>query len=427
MVIVGGGFGGLAVARGLARSPVRVTVIDRCNHHVFQPLLYQVAMAGLSPADISAPIRAVLGTQANTEVLLAEVSDFDLSRRRVVLTDGEIDYDWLIVAAGARTSYFGHDAWAENAPGLKTLEDAIEIRNRVLLAFEAAERCKDASERERLLTFVVIGGGPTGVELAGALGELSRTVLARDFRHIDPAKSRVILVDGGPRVLQAFSPALSEAAREQLTALGVTVRSGLRVQSVDARGLVASGERIDAGTVLWAAGVGGSPLGARLGAPVDRAGRVVVGPDCAVPGHSNVFVIGDMALSLDDKGQPLPGLAPVALQQGQHVASLIRDELAGHGLRRRPFRYIDRGSMATIGRSAAVAQVGKLELRGFVAWATWLLIHILFLIDFRNRLLVMFNWIWNYGTYSRGARLITHARPGAPPAGPPDPRPPADR
>lgn len=426
VVIVGGGFGGLAAARSLAGAPVRVTLVDRQNHHVFQPLLYQVAMAGLSPAEISAPIRAVLGGQRNATVLMAEVVDFDLPARCVRLADGALTYDFLIVAAGARTTYFGHEAWADAAPGLKTLEDAIEIRHRVLLAFEAAERCEDPVERARLLTFAVIGGGPTGVELAGALAELARTVLSRDFRRIDPTAARVLLIDSGSRPLQSFSAALSEAAREQLAGLGVTLRSGKRVEAVDARGLLVGGERIEAGTVLWAAGVAGSPLGARLRpsadapAPLDRAGRVLVGPDCALPGRPEVFVIGDLAACFDAQGAPLPGLAPVAMQQGRYVAGHIRDALAGHGLARRPFRYVDKGSMATIGRSAAIAQVGRLELRGFAAWVAWLLIHILFLIDFRNRIVVLFNWIWNYATYTRGARLITHLPPPRePPREPP--------
>ncbi len=410
VVIVGGGFGGIAVARALANAPVRITLLDRRNHHLFQPLLYQVAMAGLSPADISAPIRAVLSAQANAEVLLAEVTQVDLAGRVVHTDAGPEPYDYLVLAAGARTSYFGHPEWEKHAPGLKDLEDAIDIRHRVLLAFEAAERARDPAERERLLTFVIIGGGPTGVELAGALAELSRTVLAQDFRNIDPASARVVLVDGGDRVLATFSPELSAAARAQLARLGVTVRGGRRVESVDADGVVVGGERIAAGTVLWAAGVAGSPLAQVLGVPLDRAGRVIIEPDCSLPGHREAFCIGDMALCLDAAGAPLPGVAPVAMQQGRYVAEVIRDAVAGMPLAPEPFRYRDKGTMATIGRSAAVAQVGRLELTGFAAWFAWLAIHILFLIDFRNRAVVIFNWVWSYFTYKRGARLITDER-----------------
>lgn len=410
IVIVGGGFGGIAVARALGAAPVRITLLDRRNHHLFQPLLYQVAMAGLSPADISAPIRAVLSAQENAEVLLAEVTQVDLQGRVVHTDAGPEPYDYLVLAAGARTSYFGHPEWEKHAPGLKDLEDAIDIRHRVLLAFEAAERARDPAERERLLTFVIIGGGPTGVELAGALAELSRTVLAQDFRNIDPASARVVLVDGGDRVLATFSPELSAAAGAQLARLGVTVRGGRRVEAVDADGVVVGGERIAAGTVLWAAGVAGSPLAQVLGVPLDRAGRVIIEPDCTLPGHPEAFCIGDMALCLDAAGAPLPGVAPVAMQQGRYVAEVIRDAVAGMPLAPEPFRYRDKGTMATIGRSAAVAQVGRLELTGFAAWFAWLAIHILFLIDFRNRAVVIFNWVWSYFTYKRGARLITDER-----------------
>jgi NADH dehydrogenase len=411
VVVVGGGFGGLAAARGLAASPVRVTLLDRKNHHLFQPLLYQVAMAGLSPADISAPIRAVLSEQENAQVLLTEVTGVDRAARRLATELGPVEYDYLILAAGACSTWFGHDDWARHAPGLKDIGDAIEIRHRVLHAFEAAEREPDPVHRARHLTFVVIGGGPTGVELAGALAELARTVLARDFRRIDPASARVILVDGGHRVLQSFSEDLSAAAAAQLDRLGVTVRLGLRVSAVDAGGLVAGGERIEAATVLWAAGVVGSPLARTLGVPLDRAGRVLVEPDLSLPGHPEVFCIGDMAACLGDDGQALPGVAPVAMQQGRFVARVVRDALAGLPLSRPRFRYRDKGTMATIGRSAAVAQIGRLELTGFAAWFAWLAIHILFLIDFRNRAVVLFNWIWSYFTYKRGARLITGEGP----------------
>lgn len=408
VVIIGGGFGGLTAAKQLDGARVRVTLVDRLNHHLFQPLLYQVAMAGLSPADIAAPIRSVVRFQPNVRVLLAEVQDIDVATRRVVLDRGELQYDYLIVAAGAQNHYFGHDDWAKYAVGLKDIDDAVEVRRRVLLAFEAAERTVDPAERERLLTFVVVGGGPTGVELAGALGELSRYVLARDFRNINPAHAKIILIEGGPRILSSFPDSLAMRAVIDLGQLGVEVRAGLRVTKIDGRGVEANGKFIPTATVLWAAGVRGSPLAARLGGEVDRAGRVVVNPDLSVASRKEVFAIGDMAAFLHQDGKPLPGVSPVAIQQARHVAHCLTADLDHEP--RTPFVYVDKGSMATIGRAAAIAHIGKLRIGGFIAWMLWLLVHIFFLITFRNRLAVLFNWAYQYFTYKRGARLITGHR-----------------
>lgn len=410
VVIVGGGFGGLAAARALCKSPVHVTLIDRSNHHLFQPLLYQVAMAGLGPADIAVPIRAVLSKQKNARVLLAEVTDIDLHAKRVMTREcPPIQYDYLVLAPGAMNSYFGHDDWSRAAPGLKDLDDAIEIRRRVLLAFEAAERELDAETRRRLLSFVVIGGGPTGVELAGAIAELATYVLARDFRFISPDATRVLLVEGGSRILPTFPEQLSQRALRSLQNMGVEVRTNTLVRQIDDLGVTAGEERIDAATVLWAAGVRASHLGQRVGLPVDRQGRVQVGSDCAVTSHPDVFCIGDAAcFESDREGRPLPGTSPVALQQGRFVARQITRSLEGNS--REAFRFRDKGTMATIGRSRAVAIVGRLRLSGFIAWLAWLLVHIFYLIDFRNRLVVMFNWAWSYLTYQRGSRLITGHR-----------------
>jgi NADH dehydrogenase len=405
VVIVGGGFGGLYAARALAGRPVRVTLLDRRNHHLFQPLLYQVATAALNPSDIAAPLRSILRKAANVTVLLAEVAEVSLKNRRLLLDRGEIVYDALILAAGASHSYFGHDDWEVLAPGLKTLEDALEIRRRVLLAYEAAEREGDGAEQRALLTSVVIGGGPTGVELAGALGEISRETIARDFRLIDPTKARIILLEGSPRILTAFPESLSLRATNALRRIGVDVRTHAIVTRVTADAVWLGSEQIRARTVLWAAGVAGPPLARTLGAPLDRAGRVLVEPDLSIPGHSDAFAIGDMSAFLHQTGAPLPGVAPVAIQQGRAAADNVLRHLGGRPTR--PFRYRDKGSMATIGRAAAVAFVGRLELSGLVAWLAWLFVHIMFLIGFRNRFLVLFEWAWAYVTWHRGARLIT--------------------
>jgi NADH dehydrogenase len=405
VVIVGGGFGGLYAARALRREPVLVTLVDRRNHHVFQPLLYQVAMAALSPGDIASPIRWILRRQKNVEVILAEAVGVDLAANRLILKDGGVDYDFLIVATGATHAYFGHDEWRKVAPGLKTLEDALEIRRRVLLAFERAERETDPARRAAELTFVVIGGGPTGVEMAGALAEISRQSLARDFRHFDPGSARILLLEGGPAILSAFPEKLRDAARQDLERLGVIVRTQSIVTSV-APGVVSVGsEAIHAETVLWAAGVAASPLGAALGAPVDRAGRVKVRPDLTIPGASNVFVIGDLAMLAGEDGRPLPGVAQVAMQMGAHAVRNIMRAMEHQPLR--PFHYKDLGNMATIGRASAVADFGRVQLKGWFAWMAWLFVHILNLIGFRNRLVVFVQWAWAYFSYQRAIRLIT--------------------
>jgi NADH dehydrogenase len=404
VVIVGGGFGGLYAARALRRAPVEVTVVDRRNHHVFQPLLYQVAMAGLSPGDIASPIRWILRRQKNVEVILAEASGFDLAANRLILTDDVLEYDYLIVATGATHAYFGHDEWRRTAPGLKTLEDALEIRRRVLIAFERAEREKDPARRTAELTFVVIGGGPTGVEMAGALAEISRHSLAKDFRHFDPGSARILLVEGGPSILSAFPEDLRQAALRDLERLGVTVRTNSIVTDVGPGVVSIGGDSIQAETVLWAAGVSASPLGAALGVPLDRAGRVRVLPDLTIPGASNVFVIGDLASLAGEDGRPLPGVAQVAIQMGRHAVHNILRAIERQPLR--PFRYHDLGNMATIGRASAIADFGRFRLTGLLAWLAWLFVHILNLIGFRNRVAVMIQWAWAYLTYQRAIRLI---------------------
>ena len=416
VVIIGGGFGGLYAARALRRAPARITVIDRRNHHLFQPLLYQVATASLSPADIAAPIRHVLARQDRTEVLLAEARAIDVSRRLVMLDDGAIDYDYLIVATGATHSYFGHDEWSRHALGLKDVPDALAIRERFLLAFEEAERETDAERRRACLTFVIIGAGPTGVELAGAIAEIARRGLHRDFRRIDPATARVILIEGRDRVLPAFDPRLSARAQRDLKSMGVELRLQSLVSGVDAGGVWIGGERIAARTMLWAAGVRASSIGATLGAPMDSAGRVLVLRDCSLPGRPEVFVIGDLA-SLPDgtTGQTITGIAPVAMQMGRFVARVIHQEVQakrrGETPRARPtFRYRDRGMLATIGRARAVGTVGRMHFAGPLAWLLWLVVHILYLLGFRNRLIVLIQWAWAYFTFQRGARLITGAR-----------------
>ncbi|HZS39139.1 MAG TPA: NAD(P)/FAD-dependent oxidoreductase [Polyangia bacterium] len=410
VVIIGGGFGGLYAARALRKAKARITLIDRRNHHLFQPLLYQVATAALNPSDIAAPIRSVLRRQKNATVLLAEAQRVDPAAKKVLLDGGDqLSYDWLIVAAGATHSYFGHDEWEPFAPGLKTIEDALEIRRRVLFAFEAAERERDAASRKAWMTFVVVGAGPTGVELAGALAEVSRHTLARDFRHIDPAEARIVLLEGGPRVLPTYPPDLSQKAEAQLRKLGVEVQVGAKVTLIDEAGVqLGDGARLDARTRIWGAGVTASPLGRSLGAPLDRAGRVKVTPRLTVPGHEEIFVIGDLA-AVECGGKPVPGVAPAAMQGGAYAGRAVARLLVDASKPLEPFRYWDKGSLATIGRSAAVADFGRVKLSGFIAWAAWLLVHILYLIGFRNRILVLVEWAWAYVTFQRGARLITGA------------------
>lgn len=406
VVVIGAGFGGLYAARALRRAAVQVTVVDRRNHHLFQPLLYQVATAALNPSDIAAPIRSILRKQKNATVVLGEVSSIDRGARRVVLSDGaSIPYDSLIVATGATHSYFGRDDWAEFAPGLKTIEDALDIRRRILLAYEAAERETDRATQAALMTFIVVGAGPTGVELAGALAEIARHSLARDFRKIDTTDARVVLLEGLPQVLPSYPPALAESAARQLASLGVEVRTGARVTAIDAWGVSIGDERIAARTVLWAAGVKASHLLESLRAPLDRAGRVIVEATLTIPGDPRVFVIGDASATKQSDGSPVPGVAPAAIQEGRHAAKAIERSLLGLPLQ--PFAYRDKGSLATIGRAAGVADLPTMEFGGFFAWLAWLMIHIFFLIGFRNRVLVILQWAWAYVTYQRGARLIT--------------------
>lgn len=407
VVIVGGGFGGLNAAQKLCKYPVHLTVIDRKNHHTFQPLLYQVATAGLSPGEIAAPIRGVLRGCKRLRVLMGEVVGFDLSQRKVQLRDGSsVDYDYLILAAGATHSYFGHPEWEPLAPGLKELEDATEIRRRVLLAFELAERRASVTGKAESVHFVIVGGGPTGVELAGTLAEIARKTIASDFKYINPRDTRILLIEGGPRLLAAYSEDLSESARKQLMELGVEVMTSSMVTNIEP-GQVRVGEKVFPSTVtLWAAGVAASPLGKALGVGTDKPGRVIVNPDLSVPGHPEVFVIGDLANFKDQKtGKPLGGVAPVAIQQGQFVAKNIGRAVKGQPTEE--FHYWDKGIMATIGRAAAVAQIGKLHLSGFIAWMMWLFVHLMYLVGFRNRLLVLIEWGWSYVTYQRSARLIT--------------------
>jgi NADH dehydrogenase len=405
VVIVGAGFGGLNAVRALGASNVRVTVIDRRNHHLFQPLLYQVATAALSPADIAYPIRSILRAQKNATVFLAEVVSIDRSAREVVLSDGRLGFDYLVLANGVRHAYFGHDAWETSAPGLKSLEDALEIRRRILLAFERAERELDVARRRALLTFVIVGGGPTGVELAGAIAEISRHVLVRDFRSIDPREANVQVLEAGPRILPTFPPDLAVKAKRALERLGVQVRTGCPVSDVRGDLVESGGSEIPATTILWAAGVRASPLPSSLGVAQDSAGRLLVEPDLSIPGDRRIFAIGDLAAFLHQTGVPLPGVAPVAIQQGRHVAENVERDLAG--MPRRSFRYRDRGNLAVIGRAQAIADFGRLRMSGFLAWLAWCFVHILFLIGFRNRALVLFEWAWAYFTDRRGARLIT--------------------
>ncbi|KFN44082.1 NAD(P)/FAD-dependent oxidoreductase [Arenimonas oryziterrae] len=404
VLILGGGFGGLWATRALASAPVRITLLDRTNHHLFQPLLYQVATAGLSAPDIAAPLRHILRAQKNVTVLLGEAQAIDPANRRVTLDGGTLDYDYLLIATGAAHAYFGHDDWAEHAPGLKTLDDAFGIRQRILAAFEAAEREDDPVRRAAWLSFVVIGGGPTGVELAGTLAEIARHTLPREFRRCDPGTAQVHLVEAGPRVLSAMPENLSENARRELARLGVTVHVGQAVTGIDAAGIALGNARIASRTVLWAAGVAASPLGAQLGAELDRAGRVKVNPDLSVPGHPEIFVAGDLASLAQADGKPVPGVAPAAKQMGAHVARVIRARLGGNAATN--FVYRDYGNLATIGRKAAVVHFGRLKFFGLLAWWFWLTAHLFFLIGFRNRLVVLVDWAWSYWTYQRNARII---------------------
>ena len=417
VLILGGGFAGLYAAQALKRAPVRVTLVDRRNHHLFQPMLYQVATAALNPSDIAAPIRSVLRHQTNTEVLLGEVESIDPANRRVVLTDGaDSTYDYLIVATGARHSYFGHDEWEVLAPGLKSIEDAVTIRQRVLLAFEKAEREPDPVRRQALLTFVVIGGGPTGVETAGAVAELRRYALRRDFRRIDPTDATVLLLEGGSRLLTSYPPSLSDKAKQELRRLGVEVRTETLVTNIRPGSVSAAGWTIPTQTVIWAAGNVASPILRSLGTPLDQAGRAIVEPDCTIPGHPEIFVLGDAALFNHQEGGPLPGICPVAIQMGEYAARTIEGDLEGRP--RRAFNYWDRGQLAVIGRGHAVADIWKLHFAGFLAWVIWTFVHIFFLIGFRNRILVMIQWAWSYLTYGRGARIITlEENPALAPAG----------
>jgi len=407
-VIVGGGFGGLEAAKALRRAEADVILVDRQNHHCFQPLLYQVATAALSPADVAWPIRHILRAQRNATVLMEDVAGVDPRERLLHTNFGALPYDYLVIATGAMHSYFGHDEWAEAAPGLKRIEDATRIRRGILIAFEQAEVMADPARQRALLTFVIVGGGATGVEMAGAIAEVARQTLAADFRRIDPRTAHIVLIEAGPRLLPTFPPALSDYVRNTLQHAGVEVRTDTRVTNCDARGVDTDAGRIDASTVIWAAGVIASPAARWLGAEADRAGRVKVEPDLSVPGHPDIFVIGDTAAISDAKGRPVPGIAPAAKQEGKYVGKLIAARIAGSA-DSRPFRYMHLGDLATIGRRAAVVQFGRLRLKGFIGWVFWSVVHIYFLIGLRNRFIVAFSWFWNYLTFQRGARLITNA------------------
>ncbi len=412
VVVLGGGFAGLTFCQKFFHPDAEVVLIDRQNHHLFQPLLYQVATAGLSAPDIAKPIRSILNNRQHVSVLMDSVEDFDLKRKRVVCEGTKLDYDYLVVGLGGVTSYFGNDDWAEFAPGLKSLDDAIRIRRDLLLAFERSEAESDPVKRERLLTMVVVGGGPTGVELAGAFVELAKRVLKKDFKNVDLGQARIILIEGGDRVLGHLAPELSESARKQLERLGVEVRTHTRVSRIEEGKVRIGREVLHAGNIIWAAGVGGSPLAKRLGVETDRSGRVKVEPDCSVPGYPEVFVVGDMAHLVDANGVMVPGVSPAAIQMAEHVSGIIRDDLNGIGREHRPaFTYWDKGTMATIGRSAAVAQIGQMQLAGFMAWLAWLGVHLLFLIGFRNKIAVFLQWVYSYVTYRRGARIIMGATP----------------
>ncbi len=419
VVIVGAGFGGLSAAKALASKPFEVTVIDRHNYHLFQPLLYQVATAGLSPADIAAPIRSIVRGRSNQTVMLETVTSVDVAASEVIAGKRRIPFDYLILATGAQHAYFGHDEWEPFAPGLKTIDDATQLRARILLAFERAESETDPAERQRLLTFVVIGGGPTGVEMAGAIAELAKRALAADFRTIDPTSARIILVEAGPRILTPFDPSLSAIAQQSLEQLGVEVLLGKAVTGCDAGGVSMGDDRIEARTIMWGAGVMASPAGKWLNAKTDRAGRVMINPDLTLPGHPNIFVIGDTATLNGKGGKPLPGVAPVAKQQGHYVAAALIARTAG-GRYDEPFTYRDFGSLATIGRKHAIMELGTIKFSGLVAWLLWCVAHVYFLIGFRNRLVVALSWMWSYVTFQRGTRLITGVRDMQMP--PPDPK-----
>ncbi len=415
VVILGGGFGGITVAKGLRRAPVQVTLVDRSNHHLFQPLLYQVATAGLSPADIAAPIRSILSRQDNVEVLMAEVMGVDPVHRLVLLKGRTVHYDTLVIGLGARYNYFGHSDWPRFAPSLKSVVDATRIRRMILLAFEAAEMESDPDKRKALLTFVLVGAGPTGVEMAGSIAELAHQALKSDFRHIDPRSTRILLIEAGSRILASFPQELADKASRKLHSLGVEIQAGQRVEHVDGNGVIVSGHRIDSKTVIWSAGVVASPAGGWLKAEVDRVGRVKVREDLTVPGYPEIFAIGDTACVMQ-KGQALPGLAPVALQEGCYVAKLIRRRLKARKAPKNrgadlPFRYFDKGNLATVGRTYAVADLGKIKLSGLIAWFAWVVVHIYYLIGFRNRLVVLMEWAWAYLTFQRGARIITIENP----------------
>jgi NADH dehydrogenase len=412
VVVLGAGFGGLTFCQEIKSRDARITLVDRTNHHLFQPLLYQVATAGLSAPEIAQPIRSILSDHNNVTVLLDEVIDFNLAKREVVLRTKTLIYDFLVLALGGCNNYFGHPEWEQFAPGLKNLNDAVRIRSKVLLAFERAENTEDVAEHTRLMTVIIIGGGPTGVELAGAFAELARHVLRRDFRHIDPAQAKIILIEGGPRILSNLPEDLSESATRQLKRLGAQIRTGVQVKNIR-RGEVelANGEKLAGENILWAAGVSATPLTQKLGAELDRAGRVKVNSDLSVPAHPEVFAIGDLALVLQKDGKPVPGVSPAAMQMARHVARIIDDELVGIHTTRSPFKYWDKGTMATIGRSKAVAQVGRLKLSGLLAWLAWLALHLVFLIGFRNKITVMIDWMYSYFAYKRGARIIMSESP----------------
>jgi len=415
VVVLGGGFGGLTFCQDFRNAGARITLVDRTNHHLFQPLLYQVATAGLSAPEVAQPIRSILSERKNVTVFLDEVVDVRLAQREVVLRTKTLSYDFLVIALGGRNYYFGHPEWARFAPGLKTLDDAVRIRSRVLLAFEQAENTEADAEHQRLMTVIIIGGGPTGVELAGAFAELARHVLRHDFRHINPAEANIILIEGAPRILSNLPEDLSQKATRQLEKMGVHVRTGVQVRDVRPGEVeLANGEVLRGGNILWAAGIAATPLTQKLGVELDRAGRVKVNPDLSVPGHPEVFAIGDLACVLQADGRPVPGVSPAAMQMARHVAHLIDQELTGGPAARAPFKYWDKGTMATIGRSKAVALVGSVKLTGIIAWFAWLSLHLVFLIGFRNKIAVMVDWMYSYFAYKRGARIIMNdaARPG---------------